>query len=91
MYYKLSPFKISDSDVKSIGLDIWDDDDDMHRYIIATFNKGVYELKYMVRSNIEQCFLDFLIDEQVVVIEQFNKNEKIYKMQLTSKALLNAL
>jgi len=89
MYCKFKTFKFADS-TKGIVLDIYDNGE-LGCYILAAFEQDFYEIKYTVRSSYEQVYVDFLIEEQLVIIDYFNKDEKIYKLKLTQKALLNVL
>jgi hypothetical protein len=89
MHCKFKTFKFTDS-TKGIVLDIYDNNE-LSYYILSTFEQGFYKIKYTVRSSSEQDYINFLIKEQLVIIEHFNKDEEIYKLKLTPKALLNVL
>lgn len=91
MYCKFSTFKFSNSKDLSIMLDLYDDYDDICCYIMAHLTNGVYKIKYTIRSKSEQTYIDFLIEDRLVVIEHLNKSTKFYKLKLTQKALLNVL
>lgn len=91
MHCKFSTFKFSNSNHLSIMLDIYDNYDDLCCYLMVHLTDGFYELRYTVRSSSEQIYLNFLVEEQLVVIEYFDESTKFYKLKLTPKALLNVL